>query len=1051
MAVDFCDYFWGPENNGFHVLYQNMKSGVTATKEITEFARETALMQEYNSKAYAKLSKQMSASHDQVGSFGPMLHALETTSKKLATIHSAMLTKVSELVKEIVKYSEDLHKKHKAIKDEESGTSNVVKSLQETTSLLQKSHDFYKAKATELEKVKTENASPKELEKAESKFRKSQEDYKTLVEKYSSVREDFEKKMASSCKHFQQSETLYLTQMVDFTHSLHELIDNNHNQIGQVHLELEENLVQNTVEKMLDQFVRQKYTGLIKPKPVEFEPETISLTSLNAAIPGGPPSDISDRSANSDKQSTPSVGTASIASQGAKKEGTGFLKNRRKKDRKKSTKSKTEDDRSDDDRRSETPTPDQMDEDSSKQNRLSAAETATDPWADFNQPTKKSFYSSSDSDSEDESVIKKINVKIKDINEVKGAATSASVDEIHTALKGIELNVSTLPNNRRGTPNQDFNDGVKRSQSTNMLAPGKASQDLAFLAFPDPADMSTISTGGTELSGGAPGAESTRLDVSATSAISNTSKEVSDFLKDLIDTPAEQQQPPTSTPPSTPPPPTSTPPLPASGWPDPAAWPDPVQPSLPPKQSQVAQANGSPSPRPASVQREKIANSLIPLPRPPSRVSQQARHRGTPSPTPTSLLPNTSLSISRSGSIGERNNKPGEPSRDSPRSALDNGPRSPLTQDNGPRPNNLLPEKTRVHSLGGADPLPPSLSQDRNRIHSLGRAGPILPTPRSDSPLTNSQASTPPLHPTLAPSRGPSPLTLGGADSVPLAVAFQEVVHAAFRGADESRCLVRLLGDMMLSFPAGIVSVLAANPYPAPLQFRILNSGRLTSVLPNKQLVSKVKNQCTADIQVFEFNMHSLQELLRKQAELNPMASYFNIDILKYQIASHPGAGSCPLQMVSYWKCETDHTDLRLDYKFNQHAMARAAPLLGVSIAVPIDGGVINMTSQPKGTWMGESNRALWKFPDLSANNGGVGSVRARFQLTDGPGSQGTIAAQFNCEGTTLSGVEFELTGGGYRCSLVKRRFVSGKYVSESDGGGDRYRYAAPPSFASDC
>lgn len=52
--------------------------------------------------------------------------------------------------------------------------------------------------------------------------------------------------------------------------------------------------------------------------------------------------------------------------------------------------------------------------------------------------------------------------------------------------------------------------------------------------------------------------------------------------------------------------------------------------------------------------------------------------------------------------------------------------------------------------------------------------------------------------------------------------------------------------------------------------------------------------------------------------------------------------------------------------------------------------------------------------------------IRARFQLSDGPGSQGTIAAQFNCEGTTLSGVEFELVGIGYRVSLVKRRFVSG-------------------------
>ena len=40
--------------------------------------------------------------------------------------------------------------------------------------------------------------------------------------------------------------------------------------------------------------------------PIEFEAENISLTSLNAttAISGGPPSDISDRSANSDKVSS---------------------------------------------------------------------------------------------------------------------------------------------------------------------------------------------------------------------------------------------------------------------------------------------------------------------------------------------------------------------------------------------------------------------------------------------------------------------------------------------------------------------------------------------------------------------------------------------------------------------------------------------------------------------------------------------------------------------------------------------------------------------------
>lgn len=78
---------------------------------------------------------------------------------------------------------------------------------------------------------------------------------------------------------------------------------------------------------------------------------------------------------------------------------------------------------------------------------------------------------------------------------------------------------------------------------------------------------------------------------------------------------------------------------------------------------------------------------------------------------------------------------------------------------------------------------------------------------------------------------------------------------------------------------------------------------------------------------------------------------------------------------------------------------------------------------------LAESNRAVWKFTELSqhSENHGVGSLRARLEVTNGPGSQGTIATQFNCEGTTLSGVEFDLVGAGYRLSLVKRRFVSGE------------------------
>ena len=60
--------------------------------------------------------------------------------------------------------------------------------------------------------------------------------------------------------------------------------------------------------------------------------------------------------------------------------------------------------------------------------------------------------------------------------------------------------------------------------------------------------------------------------------------------------------------------------------------------------------------------------------------------------------------------------------------------------------------------------------------------------------------------------------------------------------------------------------------------------------------------------------MSALTTLLRKQAEQNPSASYFNVDILKYQIKCKEGAGSCPFQLVAYWKCETTHTDLKVSH-----------------------------------------------------------------------------------------------------------------------------------------
>lgn len=44
--------------------------------------------------------------------------------------------------------------------------------------------------------------------------------------------------------------------------------------------------------------------------------------------------------------------------------------------------------------------------------------------------------------------------------------------------------------------------------------------------------------------------------------------------------------------------------------------------------------------------------------------------------------------------------------------------------------------------------------------------------------------------------------------------------------------------------------------------------------------------QTATDSIVLEFNMSALSALLKKQSEQNPSASYFNVDILKYQVSA---------------------------------------------------------------------------------------------------------------------------------------------------------------------
>lgn len=143
----------------------------------------------------------------------------------------------------------------------------------------------------------------------------------------------------------------------------------------------------------------------------------------------------------------------------------------------------------------------------------------------------------------------------------------------------------------------------------------------------------------------------------------------------------------------------------------------------------------------------------------------------------------------------------------------------------------------------------------------------------------------------------------------------------------------------------------------------------------------------------FWVNMPNLMTHLKKVAEQKPQATYYNVDMLKYQVGSHltgqwmlnsgtqmnkitfqnffnselflqnnkvcdrifnintyclhcvyqvsaQGIQSTPLNLAMNWRCEPTSTDLRIDYRYNGSAMTTPVALNNVQFLVPVDGGV---------------------------------------------------------------------------------------------------------------
>ncbi|XP_052377265.1 F-BAR domain only protein 2 isoform X8 [Oncorhynchus keta] len=884
----FLENFWGEKNNGFDVLYHNMKHGQISSKELTDFIRERATIEEVYARSMTKLAKS-AGNFSQLGTFAPVWDVFKMSTEKLASCHLELVRKLQELIKDVQKYVDDQAKVHKKTKEEVASTNGAVQTIQTTGVALQKSKENYNAKTVDQERLRKEGATQREVDKAGVKAKKATEAYKGLVEKYATAKSEFEQKMAETAQKFQNIEESHIVHMKDIIQSYAQSVDETHVQIGEVHTEFLGNMENTSVEGLIQKLSESKGTGKERPGPIEFEECNTAIATEGAkprkrktyAFPGR-------RKDNKDTDSTESTEVeAANNANGAPPGYYGTI----------------------DFQNANVPT---VDEDGFCIRPEDRNE---------NDAKENSFYSSSDSEDEDEP--RKFRVEIKPVAPNNGTHQSrATIDELKASIGNISLSPPTTGQMRR---NQSRLLGVYSTPGLGSQVPGdELGKTRIPVSFNDrPAfnnDLLSLDPFGPTLGG------------SSSSTVPALARPNTPLAGALVP----------------PPRPSSRPKLPTGKL---TGITEIVRPFSPPK---------------------TLSNASLPLAAPLARAESSS-----------SLSSTASLSASNTPTVGSEHTF--RLSRSSPEPEFLLSP-SPLF---------LLNQK------------------DDGFIGKL--------------PTFEKRCETP-----AGTSRGPSPVTLASQDALPIAVAFTESVNAYFKGADPTKCIVKITGDMTLSFPMGIIKVFTSNPSPAVLTFKLKSTSKLEQILPNQTLLFSDPSQSDTNTKDFWFNMQALTSYLRKASEQNPAASYYNVDILKYQVSSN-GIQSTPLNLAVYWKCTPTTTDLRLDYRYNPESMLCPGPLSNVQVLVPVDGEVINMQSLPNAVWNSELNKSLWKLSDISekSDNEGSGSLRAKFELSDGPSTPTTLAVQFMSEGSTLSGVDMELLGAGYRLSLNKKRFATGRYMAD--------------------
>ncbi|VUZ48434.1 unnamed protein product [Hymenolepis diminuta] len=1045
MNVDslFANAFWGDKNAGFDSITQNMKIGLKSTAEFYDFLRELNIIEENYAKGLTKLSKQASLCTAS-GGFKSWWSLFSSYIDKSISLRGSLENERLNLWKDVQKYLDELQKKHRTVKESETSTQEVVHSFQVASSHLQKAKEVYHTRFKEYERVRlNETHSVRDMEKAETKLKKAQDEYKYSVEKYNNLRLQFVDKMRTSCEHFEEMEITHLTRMCEFFGRFVEtLVQSQSAQLALVKEFNQCQLTEVTPKSLLLNMVEERGTGSKEPPPAEFEDVEVAAAFNNEHLSAV----VGESGSAASQSSTPCPPTHLTPDSNSLRAASA----------------------------------------------LPAFGNQESPMANHQGALDPSWQSSLNeiSGTHSTGLSRRAGILFQRRNrqnssgiETDNASVNSSGSTPGSFAQKL-ANVRNLARLPRKTFNSRRNLSPSKANSPSEIT-SKVSQSSAFNTpkvdeegynirpeNPWATEHSTSSSSSSDSSG-------------SSSPSERTFKGIKVKIRPLGD-----------------------------------LSPGVVEPNSPKTSANLSSPRGSITARDFRRPHTSVDKPFASIPATAAPLSQEARSSSVATGPLVPMLPpppgQDTISSRRSGRAPLRRGEGLICSFESSKTPSiatsgDDEPFNPFglpkSDESTPTPNMTSSWDAVFNSSDGSESTPkiqesweavfkstqndtPNETYDRlidlrddtldsKKVKEVTPSPEPTPTEKTvcHAPLAaledddTSTATSPPLPqipPPTLPRFSTEPRALPPPQPpLPIAIALTETWRAQFPNGGGSsfttteRPAQSLFGQVTLAVAREDLRPLTQKANLKPLVLIFSRAQRMRNVQAtfsgvSVQLEDGEKTQYRVTIPG-DLLYHYLVETQSETAD----EEYTRLSLLDYAIES-TGVPP-PITMCTFWRCEKETTDFRLDYfvqwpKWNASSSALGNDDTGSSeiscqdlrVNLLVDGGVLRMQSRPLGTWNSEQTRASWSIPlthtaesqlHLHPGVDVSGNIRAKFFLTHGPGTPQPVALQFcrdgGClpSGALLSLGSESLSGGvagvGYRLTMCKYRLLGDRYFCD--------------------